>query len=114
MATAAATPAPTHAELVAAINPHPDRLAGMLEDAQRAYDDDLKRLDEQAGWIIETMQRLQASIASSRETDSSTLSLNPVGVLQGQGPELDRLCATVSARREHLRRLTEVLVGPQG
>jgi hypothetical protein len=52
MATAAAaTPAMTHAELVAAINPNPDRLAGLLHDAEREYNEDLKRLDEQAGWI---------------------------------------------------------------
>ncbi len=109
MATAAAAPAMTHAELVATINPNPDRLAGLLHDANREYDEALAKLDAQAGWIIEKMQRLQASIGRSRETDPSTLSVNAIGELQGQGAELDRLCATVCAKREHARRLTEVL-----
>jgi len=106
MATATAM---THTELAAAINPDPDRLAGLLHDANREYDEALGKLDCQAGWIIEKMQRLQASIARSRETDPSTLSVNAIGELQGQGVELDRLCGTVCAKRQHLRRLTEVL-----
>jgi len=107
--TTAAQPARTHADLVAAINPSPDRLAGLLRDANREYDQALNKLDAQAGWIIEKMQRLQASIARSRETDPSTLSVNTIGELQGQGVELDRLCGTVCAKREQARRLTEVL-----
>ncbi len=110
MATAtAAAQGMNHAELAAAINLDPDRLAGLLHDANREYENDLKRLDEQAGWIIEKMQRLQESIARSRETGPSALSINPLGVLQGQAPELDRLCATVGAKRDQVRRLTEVL-----
>jgi hypothetical protein len=97
MATATATTATTHTELVAAINPNPDRLAGLLHDANREYDEALTKLDAQAGWIIEKMQRLQASIARSRETDPTTLSVNAIGELQGQGVELDRLCGTVCA-----------------
>lgn len=115
MATpAAATPAMTHTELAAAISADPNRLAGLLHDGHREYDETLKRLDDQAGWIIEKMQRLQASIARSRETDASALSVNAIGELQGQGPELDRLCGTVCAKRDQVRRLTEVLgVEPQ-
>ena len=55
------------------------------------------------------MQRLQASIARSRETDHSALSVNAIGELQGQGPELDRLCGTVCSKRQQVRRLTAVL-----
>jgi hypothetical protein len=115
MATAtAATPPMNHAELAAAINSNPDRLAGLLHDARREYEAAVNKLDSKAGWIIEKMERLQASIARSRETEPATLSVNEIGELQGQGPELDRLCATVCARREHVRRLTEVLgVEPQ-
>jgi hypothetical protein len=110
MATsAAATPAMAHAELAASINPSPDRLAGLLHDANREYEEALSKLDCQAGWIIEKMQRLQASIARSRQTDPSALSVNAIGELQGQGPELDRLCGTVCAKRQQARRLTEVL-----
>jgi len=114
MATATATTAMTHTEFAAAINPDPNRLAGLLHDANREYDEALGKLDCQAGWIIEKMQRLQASIARSRETDPSTLSVNSIGELQDQGVELDRLCGTVCAKRQHVRRLTEVLgVEPQ-
>lgn len=99
----------TYAELAAAINPSPDRLAGLLHDSNREYEEALSKLDCQAGWIIEKMQRLKASIARSRETDPSALSVNAIGELQGQGPELDRLCGTVCAKRQQVRRLTEVL-----
>jgi hypothetical protein len=55
------------------------------------------------------MDRLRASIARSRETGPSALSVNALGELQGQGPELDRLCGAVSAQRDLVRRLGEVL-----
>jgi hypothetical protein len=55
------------------------------------------------------MGRLRASIARSRETDPSTLSVNGLGELQGQGPELDRLCGEVSAQRQLVGRLNVVL-----
>jgi hypothetical protein len=60
------------------------------------------------------MQRLRQASPVRGATGSSTLSVNAIGELQGQGAELDRLCATVCAKREHVRRLTEVLgVEPQ-
>lgn len=99
----------SHEQLVSSINPDPERLADLLADAGRDYDRLLEKLDTQAGWIAEKMQRLRASIERSRETDPSTLSVNGLGELQGQGPELDRLCSEVSAQRQHLRRLSEVL-----
>lgn len=108
MATAApAKPARTHADLVAAINPNPDRLAGLLHDADREYNEALDKLDAQAGWIIEKMQpptSKHRSLAGNRP-----LHVNAIGELQGQGVELDRLCGTVCAKREHTRRLNEVL-----
>jgi hypothetical protein len=102
-----ATTIPSHRELAASIDL--DRLAGLLRDAHRDYDTLVGKLDGQAGWIIEKMQRLQASIARSRETDPSALSVNTIGELQGQASELDRLCGEVCAKRQLVRRLTEVL-----
>lgn len=69
MATATATTEMSHTELAAAIKPDADRLAGHLHDVEREYDEAVSRLDSQAGWIIEKMQRLQASIGRSRDTD---------------------------------------------
>jgi hypothetical protein len=99
----------THAELAAAINPNADRLADLFRDASRDYDTLLEKLETQAAWIADKMGRLRASIARSRETDPSTLSVNGLGELQGQGPELDRLCGEVSAQRQLLGRLNLVL-----
>lgn len=99
----------SHNELAASIDVDPDRLAGLLHDAHRDYDALLEKLDTQAGWIADKMERLRASITRSRETDPSALSVNDLGELQGQGPELDRLCGAVSAQRQHVSRLTEVL-----
>ena len=95
----------THAELAAAINPDAD----LLRDASRDYDRLLEKLDTQAEWIADKMERLRASIARSRETDPSTLSVNDLGELQGQGPELDRLCGVVSRQRQLLGRLEMIL-----
>ena len=103
------TATPTHAELAAAINPDADRLADLLRDASRDYDRLLEKLDTQAEWIADKMGRLRASIARSRETDPSTLSVNDLGELQGQGPELDRLCGEVSRQRQLVGRLNLVL-----
>jgi len=100
----------THAELAAAISLDRDHLAGLLEDAGRDYDRLLEKLDTQASYIAEKMARLRASIARSRETDPSTLSVNGLGELQAQGPELDRLCGEVEAQRTLVRRLGEVLL----
>ncbi len=99
----------THAELAAAINPDTDRLADFLREASCNYDRLLEKLDTQAASIADTMGRLRASIARSRETDPSALSINGLGELQGQGPELDRLCGEVTAQRQMVRRLAEVL-----
>jgi hypothetical protein len=55
------------------------------------------------------MTRLRESIARSSETGPSALSVNGLGELQGQGPELDRLCSEVSNQRDRVRRLGEVL-----
>ncbi|HWY17698.1 MAG TPA: hypothetical protein VNY27_03180 [Solirubrobacteraceae bacterium] len=85
----------SHDQLVSSINSDPERLADLLADTDRDYDRLLEKLDTQASWITEKMQRLQASIARSRETDPSTLSVNSLGELQGQAPELDRLCGEV-------------------
>jgi hypothetical protein len=99
----------TRTELAAAIKPSPERLADLLRDAERDYDSLLEKLDTQAASISDTMIRVRASIARSRETDPSALSINGLGELQGQGPELDRLCSAVSGHRDLVRRLTEVL-----
>ena len=99
----------SHDQLVSSINVDTGRLADLLADAGCDYDRLLGKLDTQAGWIAEKMQRLRASIARSRETDLSTLSVNGLGELQGQGPELDRLCGEVSAQRQLVSRLSEVL-----
>jgi hypothetical protein len=56
-----ATTIPSHRELAASINPDADWLAGLLRDAHRDYDTLVGKLDGQAGWIIEKMQRLQTS-----------------------------------------------------
>ncbi len=49
------------------------------------------------------------SIADSRQDGPAVLSLNGLGELQGQGPELDRLCSEVTNQRALVRRLGEVL-----
>jgi hypothetical protein len=100
---------PGHRELAASITVNPDRLADLYRDANLDYERLLEKLDEQAGWIANTMGRLRASIARSRETGPSALSLNGLGELQGQGPELDRICSEVSNQRDLVRRLGEVL-----
>jgi hypothetical protein len=100
---------PSHRELAASITANPERLADLLRDADRDYERLLEKLDEHAGSIADTMARLRASIARSRETDPSALSVNGLGELQGQAPELDRLCGEVSNQRDLVRRLSEVL-----
>jgi hypothetical protein len=85
----------------------------LLREADLEYDRLLEKLDAQAAWIAETMARLHASIARSRETDLSTLSINGLGELQGQDPELDRLCGEVEAQRNLVRRLNQILLPPQ-
>jgi len=101
---------PTHAQLAASISVDRDRLADLLREAGLSYDRLLEKLDARAAGIAETMERLRASIARSRETDSSTLSINGLGELQGQGPELDRLCGEVAAQRDLVRRLNQILL----
>jgi hypothetical protein len=96
---------PTHAEAELMIDLDNARLADLLRDVLREHDLLLEKLDVQAGWIAEKMQRLRASIARSRETGPSALSVNGLGELQGQGPELDRLCVEVSAQRDLIDRL---------
>ena len=66
---------PGHRELAASITVNPDRLADLYRDANLQYERLLEKLDEQAGWIADTMGRLRASIARSRETGPSALSL---------------------------------------
>jgi hypothetical protein len=100
----------THAQLAASISLDRDHLADLLLDAGRDYDRLLEKLDAQAAFIAEKMARLRASIARSRETDPSTLSVNGLGELQANGPELDRLCGQVEAQRSLVRRLNEVLL----
>ncbi len=85
-----------HAELVAAINPNRDRLADLLRDAARDYDQLLEKLDTHAGWIAKKMERLRASIACSRETDPSTLSVNPSANSKDRAPNW-----TGSAAKSH-------------
>ncbi len=99
----------THAELLAAIDPDPDQLADLLRSASREYESLLEKVDRQAGWIIEKMQRLQAGIARAREVGAGALSINGLGELQGQGPELDRLCGELDAQRQLVERLNRVL-----
>jgi hypothetical protein len=101
---------PTHAQLAASISVDRDRLADLLREAGLSYDRLLEKLDARAAGIAETMERLRASIARSRETDPSTLSINGLGELQGQGPELDRLCGEVAAQRDLVRRLNQILL----
>jgi hypothetical protein len=92
-----------------AIDPDPDRLADLLRSTSRDYENLLEKVDRQAGWIIEKMQRLQASIARARDAGPSALSINGLGELQGQGPELDRLCGELDAQRQLVGRLNLVL-----
>ncbi len=100
---------PSHRELAASITANPDRLADLYRDATQEYERLLEKLDEHAASITDTMTRVRASIARSRETGPSALSLNGLGELQGQGPELDRICGEVSNQRDLVRRLGEVL-----
>jgi hypothetical protein len=100
---------PGHRELAASITVNPDRLADLYRQANLDYESLLEKLDEHAGWIADKMTRLRESIARSRETGPSALSVNGLGELQGQGPELDRLCSEVSNQRDRVRRLGEVL-----
>jgi hypothetical protein len=100
---------PGHRELAASITVNPDRLADLYRQANLDYESLLAKLDEHAGWIADKMTSLRASIARSRETGPSALSVNGLGELQGQGPELDRLCSEVSNQRDRVRRLGEVL-----
>jgi hypothetical protein len=100
---------PNHRELAASITANPDRLADLYREANLQYERLLEKLDEHAASITDTMTRVRASIARSRETGPSALSLNGLGELQGQGPELDRLCGEVSSQRDLVRRLGEVL-----
>jgi hypothetical protein len=103
------TTLPGHRELAASITVNPDRLADLYRQANLDYESLLEKLDEHAGWIADKMTTLRASIARSRETGPSALSVNGLGELQGQGPELDRLCSEVSNQRDRVRRLGEVL-----
>lgn len=100
----------THAQLASALSLDRDHLADLLLDAGRDYDRLLEKLDKQAAFIEDKMQRLRTSIARSLITDPSTLSVNSLGELQAQGPELDRLCGEVEAQRTLVRRLNEVLL----
>ena len=100
---------PNHRDLATSITANPDRLADLYRDGHIQYEAMLDKLDLHATSISDTMARLRASIARSRETDPSTLSINGLGELQGQGPELDRLCGEVTNQRDLLRRLGEVL-----
>ena len=99
-----------HAQLVSSISLDRERIASVLWDADRHYDRLLEKLDTCAADIAATMERIRASIARSRETDPSTLSINGLGELQGQGPALDRLCGEVQAQRDLLSRLNVVLL----
>jgi DNA-binding transcriptional regulator YhcF (GntR family) len=100
---------PSHRELAASITVNPDRLADLYRDATLEYERLLEKLDEHAGWIADKMTRLRVSIANSRQDGPTALSINGLGELQGQGPELDRLCSEVSNQRDRIRRLGEVL-----
>jgi hypothetical protein len=75
---------PSHRELAASITANPDRLADLYRDATQEYERLLEKLDEHAASITDTMTRVRASIARSRETGPSALSLNGLGELQGQ------------------------------
>jgi hypothetical protein len=100
---------PGHRELAALITVDPDRLADLYRQANLDYEALLAKLEEHAGWIADKMTTLRASIDRSRETGPSALSVNGLGELQSQGPELDRLCGEVSKQRDLVRRLGEVL-----
>lgn len=100
---------PGHRELAASITANPDRLADLYRDATLEYERLLEKLDEHACWIADKMQRLRVSIANSRQDGPAALSINGLGELQGQGPELDRLCCEVTNQRALVRRLGEVL-----
>jgi|GEM_PF-2243288 len=100
---------PGHRELAASITANPDRLADLYRQAHLDYEGLLEKLEEHAGWIADKMARLRESVARSRETGPSALSVNGLGELQGQGPELDRICGEVSKQRDLVRRLGEVL-----
>jgi hypothetical protein len=100
---------PSHRELAASISANPDRLADLYRDANLQYERLLDKLEGHAASISDTMDRLRTSIARSRVTGPSALSINGLGELQGQGPELDRLCGEVTNQRDLVRRLGEVL-----
>lgn len=99
----------SRAQLAASINPKPERLADFLTDATLDYEEMLGKLDDQAGWIADKMQRLRVNIANSREAGPSLLSINGLGELQGRASELDRLCGEVTNQRALVRRLGQVL-----
>jgi hypothetical protein len=100
---------PGHRELADSITADPDRLADLYRDATLEYERLVAKLDEHAAWIADKMKRLRISIADSREVGPTALSLNGLGELQGQGPELDRLCSEVNNQRALVRRLGHVL-----
>ncbi len=100
---------PNHSDLAASITANPDRLADLYRDATLEYERLLGKLDEHAAWIADKMQRLRINIADSRAVGPTALSINGLGALQGQGPELDRLCSEVSNQRALVRRLGQVL-----
>jgi len=100
---------PGHRELAASITLDRDRLADLYRDATVEYERRLEKLDEHAAWIAEKMQRLRINIADSRAVGPTALSINGVGELQGQGPELDRLCSEVTNQRALVSRLGQVL-----
>lgn len=100
---------PGHSELAASITANPDRLADLYRDATLEYERLLEKLDEHAGWIADKMRHLRVNIADSRVDGPATLSINGLGELQGQGPELDRLCSEVTNQRALVRRLGQVL-----
>jgi hypothetical protein len=103
---------PSHRDLAASITANPDRLADLYRDATLEYERLLAKLDEHAASIADKMQRLRVNIANSREDGPAALSINGLGELQGQGPELDRLCGEVTNQRALVRRLGQVLGVP--
>lgn len=75
-----------------------------VEDADRQLENLKSQLDLRAGCLKDTLSRLQRRL----ETEGVTANINELGEVQGQGHEVDRLCALFKAQQDHckvLRRL---------
>lgn len=70
----------------------------LLHDAERSYKRALNSLNEAARHLSNDMRRVGEAI----DRDSEDPSINSLGEVQQRGANVDRWCAIVEERRQHL------------